>query len=314
LNEYEIIALLTEAAGRLPSGYTPIGDDVASVRTVPGRLVLKSDMLVGKTDVPPGMTRRQAGRKAVAMCVSDFASKGVAPKSFLLSLGVPRSMRPPEVRSMVRGFGDGMDEWGVRLIGGDTNESDDLIIDCMMVGFANRFVERSGARPGDALVVTGDFGTTSAGLKILLERAEATPAFGRVALRSVYLPAPRLALGIALRDSFSSAMDSSDGLAICLHALATASGVGIRLDSLPSVEGLGEFAAGNGYRVDDLVLFGGEEYEIVGTVPKRRLGAARGIARKLKADLRVIGEVTDSGKVETKDGRAIENKGWVHLS
>ena len=54
MDEYEIIALLTKTAGRLPSDYTPIGDDVASVRTVPGRLVLKADMLVGRTDVPPG--------------------------------------------------------------------------------------------------------------------------------------------------------------------------------------------------------------------------------------------------------------------
>jgi thiamine-monophosphate kinase len=271
-------------------------------------------MLVGRTDVPPGMTRRQVGRKALAMCVSDFASKGVAPKSFMLSLGIPRRMRPGEIRSMIRGFGDGMDEWGVRLIGGDTNESDDLIIDCIMAGFADRFVERRGAKPGDAVVVTGDFGATSAGLKILLDGAESTVAFRRVALRSVYLPAPRLALGMALRDSFSSAMDSSDGLAICLHTLAAASGVGVRLDSLPCVEGLGEFAARNGYRVDDLVLFGGEEYEIVGTIPKRRLGAARGIARAFKTELRIIGEVTPSGRVETKDGKAIEKKGWVHLS
>ncbi len=314
MDENGIIALLTEAAGRLPSEYTPIGDDVASVRMVPGRLVLKSDMLVGRTDVPPGMTRRQTGRKALAMCVSDFASKGVAPKSLMLSLGIPRSMRHGEIRSLVRGFVDGMDEWGVRLMGGDTNESDDLIIDCVMTGFADRFVERRGARPGDAVVVTGDFGTTAAGLKILLAGAEATTAFRRVALRSVYLPAPRLALGIALRDSFTSAMDSSDGLAVCLHTLATASGVGVRLDSLPSVEGLDEFAACNGYKVDDLVLFGGEEYEVVGTVPKAKLGAARRIARSFKTDLRVIGEVDGSGKVETKDGKAILKKGWVHLS
>ena len=259
------------------------------------------------------MTRRQVGRKALAMCVSDFASKGVAPKSFMLSLGIPRSMRTGEIRSMIRGFVDGMDEWGVRLIGGDTNESDDLIIDCIMAGFADRFVERRGARPGDVVVVTGDFGTTSAGLKILLERAEATAAFRRLALGNVYLPAPKLALGIALRDSFSSTMDSSDGLAICLHTLAAASAVGVRLDSLPSVEGLDEFAAANGYRVDDLVLYGGEEYEIVGTIPKSRLEAAQGIARAFRTDLRVIGEITRSGKVETKDGKPIEKKGWVHL-
>ena len=78
MNEYEIIDLLKRTAGSSPPGYSPIGDDVATLPASPGKLVLKSDMLVGRTDVPPGMTWRQAARKAVAMCVSDFASKGVS--------------------------------------------------------------------------------------------------------------------------------------------------------------------------------------------------------------------------------------------
>lgn len=313
MDEYEIIALLTKAAGRLPSQYSAIGDDVVWVKTVPGRLVLKADMLVGSTDVPPGMTARQVGRKALVMCVSDFASKGVTPSAFMLSLGIPKKMRSAEIRSMVRGFEDGMDEWRLHLLGGDTNESDDLVIDCVMTGFAKRIVERGGARPGDYVVVTGNFGTVTAGLKILLEKAKAGAAFRRLSLSSVYRPQPRLDLGVALRNLFSSAMDSSDGLAICLHALASAGGVGVRIDSLPHVEALGEFAAANGYRLDDLVLYGGEEYEIVGTVPGRRLGRAKSIASSMGADLKVIGRVTKTGEVEMRDGKPIERKGWIHF-
>src|ERR1700688_5039091 len=115
MDEYEIIELLTELAGKLPRGYAPIGDDVASLNQASGNVVLKADMLIGKTDVPPGMTRRQAGRKSVAMCVSDFASKGVMPKAFMVSLGIPRHMQRREVRSLALGFKDGMREWGPHL-------------------------------------------------------------------------------------------------------------------------------------------------------------------------------------------------------
>lgn len=314
LNEYEIIDLLTEAAGKLPTGFSPIGDDVASLTSTPGRLVLKSDMLIGRTDVPPGMSYRQAGRKSVAMCVSDFASKGVRPKAFMVSLGIPRRMNRREVKSLVSGFKDGIREWGPHLIGGDTNEADDLIVDCIVAGFVDRLVERRGARPGDLVVVTGDFGTTSAGLKILLEKASCAPAFRRAAVRNVYTPTPRLALGIALRSFFSSAMDSSDGLAICLHSLASASGVGMRIDTLPYRKELVDFAERNGYRLDDLVLYGGEEYEIVGTVPRAKIERAKAVARSMKSELRVIGETTSDGRVETSEGDAIEKKGWIQLA
>jgi thiamine-monophosphate kinase len=314
MDEYDIIALLTRTAGRLPPGYSPIGDDVASLKTSPGRLILKADMLVGRTDVPPGMTYRQVGRKAVAMCVSDFASKGVEPLAFMVSLGIPRKMRSGDIRSLAAGFGDGIDEWGPHLIGGDTNESDDIVVDCILAGFAEHYVGRDGARPGDLVVVTGDFGTTSAGLRIILEKAKSEPDFRRIAVKNVYMPAPRLQLGLGLRGMLSSAMDSSDGLAICLHSLAEASGVGFRLDTLPYAKALEGFAALNDYRLEELVLFGGEEYEIVGTIPKDRLSAARKVARTLKSELRVIGEVVPGSGVKTRDDKVVQKKGWVQLA
>jgi thiamine-monophosphate kinase len=277
--------------------------------------VLKSDMLVARTDVPPGMTLRQAGRKSVAMCVSDFAAKGVPPEAFMVSLGVPRSLPDAGVKGLVKGLGDGMGEWGVRLIGGDTNEADDVIVDCIMAGFSDHLVPRGGARPGELVVVTGEFGTTSAGLKILLEGARCEPAFRRAALENVYMPSPKLKLGLSLSGYLSSAMDSSDGLAICLHAIAVMSGVGMKIRKLPHRGAeLERFAKRNGYAVEDLVLYGGEEYEIVGTVSKRRIAEAQGVASSLGTQLIVIGETTRGTGVESPNGIPIENRGWVHLS
>ncbi|MDA4133952.1 MAG: thiamine-phosphate kinase [Thaumarchaeota archaeon] len=314
MDEYGIIELLTRTAGRLPAGYSPIGDDVATLPSSPGRLVLKADMLVGRTDVPPGMTWRQAGRKAVAMCVSDFASKGVPPLALMVSLGIPRSLGEKGIRALAGGFRDGIDEWSLHLVGGDTNEADDVIVDCILAGFTDRVVGRGGASPGELVVVTGEFGTTSAGLKILLEGARSAPGFRRAALENVYRPSPRLRPGLALRDYLSAAMDSSDGLAICLHTIAEAGGVGIRVERLPYARRLAKFASDNRYAVDELVLYGGEEYEIVGTVPRNRIRQAEAAAEAAGSALIVIGETTGERKIAMADGRPIEKRGWIQLS
>jgi thiamine-monophosphate kinase len=271
-------------------------------------------MLVGRTDVPPGMTWRQAGRKAVAMCVSDFASKGVSPRALMVSLGIPRSLSEKDIRALAGGFRDGIDEWSLHLVGGDTNEADDVIVDCILAGFADRVVGRGGASSGELVVVTGEFGTTSAGLKILLEGARCAPGFRRAALENVYRPSPRLKLGLALRDYLSAAMDSSDGLAICLHTIAEVSKVGIRIDRLPYARQLEKFASDNHYAVDELVLYGGEEYEIVGTVPRTRIMQAEAAAKAAGSALIVIGETTSERRIATASGRSIEKRGWIQLS
>ncbi|MDG7007654.1 MAG: thiamine-phosphate kinase [Nitrososphaerota archaeon] len=303
-------------AGRVPRGYAAIGDDVASVPPGKGRLVVKVDMLVEHTDVPPGMTYRQAARKAAAMCVSDFAAKGVKPDSFMVSLGLRRGVTQEQVDALAAGFRDAEREWKVHLVGGDTNESEELIIDCAMLGFARRIVPRSGSSPGDALMVTGRFGYTRAGLGILTKSAAAEAPFRKKATESVLMPTPNLRAGIALAPYLTSAMDSSDGLARSLHTLAKASGVGFELTSLPAADGVKEFASSNGLDPDVLVLQGGEEYVMVGTLRRRELGAARRAAKRAGGELLEIGRATRSGKVELLAGgkrRMVEDEGWTHL-
>ncbi len=313
----EVIESIVGTAGRLPRGYSKIGDDVAVVPRGAGRLVAKVDMLVEYTDVPRGMTYRQAARKSVAMCVSDFAAKGVRPDSFMVSLGLKRRVTQEEVRELALGFRDAGREWGVRLVGGDTNESKELVIDCAMFGFARRLVTRRGAKPGDALVATGDFGYPPAGLRILKGSATADPAFARKARSSVLNPTPSLEVGTALAPYLSSAMDSSDGLARSLHTLARESGVGFELTSLPVGEGVGEFAASNGLEVEKLVLEGGEEYVIVGTVPKSRVADARAAVRRAGGVVLEIGKATPkAGRVVLRRGgktRRVRDSGWTHL-
>ena len=301
----------------MPAGYARIGDDVAVIPARGKKLVLKVDMLVESTDVPPGMSYRQAARKTVAMCVSDFAAKGVRPDSFMVSLGLRRSTTQEQVDQLGRGFRDAEREWGVRMVGGDTNEADQLVIDCTMVGFTKKVVERRGARPGDALVVTGPFGYPPAGLKIMIDDARAERRFRETATRSVTKPTPDLNVGIALAGCLTSAMDSSDGLARSIHTLAEASGVGFEIDKLPAGKGVAEFAEDNGLSLQDLVMAGGEEYVIVGTVSPRKLASAREAAKSVGGQVTVIGRATrEKGRVVLRTGRSrkrIRDEGWTHL-
>src|SRR5271169_3850349 len=318
LDEYDIIRLITKRFGPLPEGYVPIGDDVALIP--PGKagqgVVLKCDMLVAKTDVPPGMSWKMASRKAVAMCVSDFAAKGVRPTAFMVSIGLPKGTPEGKVAELASGLAEASRAWEVRLVGGDTSEADDLVIDCVMVGFAKEIVRRTGARPGEYVVTSGTFGQTSAGLRILIDGAKAGQRFRKEAVSSVCTPRPRLELGLALSSYLSSSMDSSDGLAISLHTISEMSGVGVRLTWVPYAEGVEDFASRNSYSAEELALYGGEEYEIVGTVEKGRIREAKRKAHSVGCELRVIGETVSAETlkgVAFADGRGVRREGWVHF-
>ena len=313
----DVIKSIISRVRKLPKGYSKIGDDVAVVPTSAGKLVLKVDMLVEHTDVPAGMTYRQAARKAVAMCVSDFASKGVRPDSFVVSLGLKKGVSQTQVNALASGLRDAENEWGVMLVGGDTSDAKELVIDCAMVGFAKTLVPRSGAKPGDVLVVTGHFGYPPAGLRILNGSAVGEGGFGDKARSSVLAPRPSLEVGRALAPYLSSAMDSSDGLARSLHTLAKESRVGFEVTELPTAWGVQRFAEANGLSVQELVLEGGEEYVIVGTIPRRKVAGAMAAVRRAGGVLLEIGRATaESGQVVLASGKArrhIRDMGWTHL-
>jgi len=312
-----VIKTIIGQARKLPQGYSKIGDDVAVVPASAGKLVLKVDMLVEHTDVPVGMNYRQAARKAVAMCVSDFASKGVRPDSFVVSLGLKRGVSQTRVEALASGLRDAENEWRVLLVGGDTSDAKELVIDCTMVGFAENLVLRNGARPGDSLVVTGHFGYPPAGLRILDGTAVGEGGFGDKARSSVLYPTPNLEVGIALTPYLSSAMDSSDGLARSLHTLARESRVGFEVTEMPAARGVQRFAEANGLSAQELVLEGGEEYVIVGTMPRKRVTGARAAARRAGGELLEIGRaIPESGEVLLASGkgrRHIRDVGWTHL-
>src|SRR5437867_8211227 len=182
IGEREMIRLLTGIYGtnhKLPLGYE---DDIAAIPILGKNwMILKSDMLVGSTDVPRGMSFRQAARKAIVATVSDFAAKGVRPQALMVSLGLPPTLRRNDVSQIGHGLAKGSAEYGCRIIGGDTGESRDLTIDCIGAGITSpsRLIRRSGAAPGDVVAVTGRFGNSAVGLRLLLSGKKPVPPFGQ---------------------------------------------------------------------------------------------------------------------------------------
>jgi thiamine-monophosphate kinase len=276
------------------------------IAKTPSILVLKCDMLVESTDVPTGMRPWQIARKSIVACVSDLSAKGVKPPYIcVISIGVPTKYSKSEIKELANGFKKASKEFGVKIVGGDTNKSSELIIDCNIVGFLDydiRVPKRNGAKPGDLIICSGKFGYSASGLKILMRNAKAKGQFRKNAVLSVIRPKPQQRFGIYLAKYFSSSIDSSDGLAISLYELARQSKVNFFVDHIPAVNGIKEFAKKNHLDDKSLVFYGGEEYEIVATIPQANLERARSLTKRSKLKLYVIGRVEKGyGNVFTRN-------------
>jgi thiamine-monophosphate kinase len=321
LGERRIVQLIEDSLEHMPEMPIPFGDDVAAYDLGEGKLaVLKADMLVGKTDVPPGMSVFQAARKAVVMNVSDFAAKGVKPLAALISLGLPSSITKKEVIQIGKGLNSGAREYDTYIVGGDTGEASDLIVSVMLFGLAEKgkMALRSGAKPNDILAVTGQFGNTSSGLKLLINGFKAARDIRKRLTTAVYMPRARLREGLELAQSqsVSASIDSSDGLAWSLCEIMKESNVGFMIDRIPASEETQKFAEMNNLDPLDLVFYGGEEYELVVTIRPNSWKKAESAVQKTGGRLIRIGRVT-SGKeiIVAAEGRKkrIEPKGYEHF-
>ncbi len=319
LGELRIIRILERSLGTSRDTVVGFGDDVSAVKLPDGKVaVLKTDMLVGSTDIPPGMTMRQAARKSVVANVSDLAAKGIRPLAGIVALGLPASLTKKDVQGIAAGLSTTAKEYGFPLVGGDTNESEDLTISIALFAIARKgqLLLRSGARRGNILAVTGEFGSASAGLKALLERGIRPDKLPRALYQAVYKPNAELDLGqrLAASGALTASIDSSDGLAWSLHQLSGASDVGMLIDHVPLSMAAQEFAVRYGYRAEDLALYGGEEYHLVVTVKPDRFRYAQKAAR---GKLRPIGVVTrrSTGVRLRKAERDVKiaMKGWEHF-
>jgi len=319
LGERKIIEIFMTLLQRMPEMPIPFGDDVSAIELGEGRLaVIKCDMLVAKTDVPRGMSYWEAARKAVVSTVSDFAAKGIRPLGLLASLGLPHHFKRKDIVQIGLGLNAGAREYGTYVLGGDTNEAEDLIIDCVGFGLGDEasIMKRSGAKPGDFVATTGSFGKTATGLKMIKERLRVPPRTRRELIGAVYMPKAYLREGLALAETYAvtSCIDSSDGLAWSLYELARMSRVGFEITDIPVAISAKRFAESQKLDANELALHGGEEYNLIFTFKPRDIDKVR---EALDGAFFKIGRVTNQReRIELKtEGRveSIKQKGWEHF-
>jgi len=326
MGEFELLAQLRK---RLPPVGPRVklgsGDDAAV--TVPGGATATSvDAIVDGIHFRRGEAVPQLiGRKALAAALSDLAAMGAEAGEAYVVLGAPPDLAEPEFEALLDGLLALAAETGTTLAGGDLTRAPALTLAVTVVGHAasaDDLVLRSGARPGDLLVVTGELGGAAAG-RLLLQRPELADALAertaeRLRARQID-PIPRLRSGRALAAAGATAMiDLSDGLAGDAAHLAEASGVALQIEagSLPLAKGVAEIAAAIGRDPIELAASGGEDYELLAALPPERLDdASQCIADEAEATLTPIGEVARGEGVELRlpGGGLLETRSYDHF-
>ncbi len=291
----ELIRATAGGAAALP---VPAGDDAAAWRPPPGELVVvTTDTIVEDID----FRRRyqgpwEVGWKAYAVCVSDLAAMGARPGLVVMAAAAPGSTTAAALTDIQMGLLAAAAADGTLVAGGDLSATmGPLVVTVTAVGSVDeaRCLRRSAARPGDLVVVTGAFGGAAAALGALEAGTEPPPAWGE----RLRLPRPRLSCGARLGAlGVRAAVDCSDGLLVDLGRLASASdcGADLWLDRVPTAPGL---SATGDARVRDLVLGGGEDFELIAAAPPALVERALAAWPRTDPPLHVVGRVQSEGGV-----------------
>ncbi len=330
LTEDELIEAIRKVlSGEFPGVQVGIGDDAAVVESGTGSMVLSTDMLIeGVHFERSSISAKDLGAKSIVVNVSDIAAMAASPRYAMVSLGIPADVDAAWVMELFGGMRAACDEYVLALVGGDTNRADAVVIAVAVVGEVGwgHAVTRSGARPGDIVVVTGSLGAAAGGFLLSrmhspeLPQALAEP-WGRALLDAQARPVARVGEGQTLAQAGATAMmDLSDGLAKDLSRLCSASGVGARVE-LPRVPVAETLRLAAGFLAVDpaeLALTGGEDYELLATIDLTNLARARGDLReRFGVTLSDVGVIIDEGLVAVDgEGREspLEPKGWDHFA
>jgi thiamine-monophosphate kinase len=322
LDEFGLIRRLTAGRGNAAGGPTDgpeergmpgvavgIGDDAAVLNGRPGfQWVVSCDTMV--LDVhfkPETMTYRAIGHKAMASNISDMAAMGAIPRFALVALSVPAGVPVERLEELYDGLYGCGDRYGVAVVGGDTTSCPrDMTVTVTVIGEAEtgKALLRSGARPGDAVFLTGPVGLSAAGLDLLLKRGGSAYDISGLSPQELRLteahqfPEPRVKAGrLLLQSGYGTSLnDISDGLASEAWELAEASGcmIGLVEDQLPPDPTLLAYAEQSGLSPLDLMLYGGEDYQLVGTADPSGIDALAALFGREGLRFYVIGTVAAS--------------------
>ena len=267
-------------------------DDAAVLKAAGEDIVVNTDAIVEGVHFLPDDPPDTVARKALRTNLSDLAAKGAEPAGFVLTLALA-SQDEAWLAAFARGLGEDAEAYGCPLLGGDTvSTPGPLMISVTAFGRVpeGRIVRRAGAQPGDRIVVTGTIGDAALGLAVLQGRLASSNEAPLIARYRV--PEPRCVLARAVREHASASMDVSDGLAGDLAKLCKVSGVAavIEATKLPLSGPASALLEAGMIGIETLVA-GGDDYEILCTMPEARLASFMALAKQAGVAATVIGEI-----------------------
>jgi thiamine-monophosphate kinase len=302
-----------------------IGDDCAAFRLPPGKLcLLTTDALVQGVHFDLSyLSYRDLGWRALAVNLSDIAAMAGRAVGALVTLALPQGMKVRETDELYAGMFELARTFRVDLVGGDTVRSPVLVLNLTVWGEVEKakMATRSGAKPGDLLLVTGELGGAQAGLEVLSGAVPGITEPGPI-LERHRRPMPRLREAQALNRAggVRAMIDISDGLASECQHLAKESRVGIELweEKIPMLPVTRRVARAKDLSDIDLALFGGDDYELLFTAPERRAGKLQDALTKLGTRATVIGRIAPGRPgvmMVTKSGerKKITRAGFDHF-
>jgi thiamine-monophosphate kinase len=293
-----------------------LDDDAAVLKAQGEDVVVTTDAIVEGVHFLPSDPPDTLARKALRVNLSDIAAKGASPAGFVLTLAL-RSAEESWLAAFAGALGEDAASFGCPLLGGDTvSTPGPLMVSITAFGRVpeGRVVHRSGAKAGDRVMVTGTIGDAALGLDVLKGGAAAAalagdPAAQEMLVSRYRVPQPRNALAAAIRAHASAAMDVSDGLAGDLTKLCAASGVSATIDTplVPLSAAAAGLLARGAVGIETLIA-GGDDYEILCTVPDSRMAALTAEAARAGVALTAIGSIsagTGAPAFQDQQGREI---------
>ncbi|UCH46704.1 MAG: thiamine-phosphate kinase [Betaproteobacteria bacterium] len=296
-----------------------VGDDAALVEPSPGHeLVVTADTIVSGVHFLPDTEPRSLGNKALAVNLSDLAAMGARPRWALLAVTVPKA-DDAWLSAFAEGFYDLARRHNVALIGGDTTRGP-LAITVTALGevASGTALRRDGARVGDELWISGQVGSAALALRHIRGEVRLKGKGLEACMARLERPIPRVELGQALVDVASSAIDVSDGLVADAGHICTCSGVGIEI-SYADVPSISEVTHLKGDQViREALLAGGDDYELLFTVPAGESLQMDSISARLGLALTRVGRVVAGKEVHVLDESgeviAVDIGGYEHFA
>lgn len=280
---------------------TQIGEDTAVVKVGGKLLLLTTDTLVEDDHFSlRWSTPFQIGMKAMEVNVSDIAANGGRPRYALISLCLKEDTEVEFVDELYRGIYSAADKYGFEIVGGNLTHGKQIVIDVAMIGEAQKPVLRSGAKIGDLICVTGDLGRSRAGLELFMHFGEGAKRFG--VAKAHLEPRCRLKESQIISKFASAMIDVSDGLAPEIGHICEMSKVGavVYKEKIPlsgQTLAAAELVKKDAY---DFALHGGEDFELVFTLPEKRMKQLK----KRFSDFSAVGKI-----LPAKDGIYLLDRG-----